>query len=157
MVASQASLTTGFPRQEYWSGLPFPFPGDLPDLGIEPVFPALAGRFCTTEPPGTPTSLVVIYPLTGIFYLLTTFTHSNSPPTLVTTNMISFLPSLSKYNTMLVPGVPRSDSIFLYITKWSPQWSGYNMLPHEDIISLLSILFHKIWSSFILQLEVCTS
>ena len=116
-VAHQAPLSSGFPRQEYWSGLPFPFPGDLPDLGIEPVFPALAGRFCTTEPPGTPTSLVVIYPLTGIFYLLTTFTHSNSPPTLVTTNMISFLPSLSKYNTMLVPGVPRSDSIFLYITK----------------------------------------
>ena len=119
-VAHQAPLSSGFPRQEYWSGLPFPFPGDLPDLGIEPVFPALAGRFCTTEPPGTPTSLVVIYPLTGIFYLLTTFTHSNSPPTLVTTNMISFLPSLSKYNTMLVPGVPRSDSIFLYIMKQSP-------------------------------------
>ena len=40
-----------FSRQEYWSGLPFPTPGDLPDLGIESVslvFPALAGGFCTT-------------------------------------------------------------------------------------------------------------
>ena len=43
----------GFPRQEYWSGLLFPSPGDLPDLGIKPVSPALAGRFFTTAPPGT--------------------------------------------------------------------------------------------------------
>ena len=38
-----------FSRQEYWSGLPFPSPGDLPEPGIEPVPPALAGRFFTTE------------------------------------------------------------------------------------------------------------
>ena len=43
-----------FPRQKYWSGLPFPLPGDLPDPGIEPLSPALAGRFFTTEPPGKP-------------------------------------------------------------------------------------------------------
>ena len=43
-----------FPRQEYWSGLPFPPPGDLPDPGIEPMFPALAGGFLTAEPPGKP-------------------------------------------------------------------------------------------------------
>ena len=42
----------GFPRQEYWSGFPFPPPGDLPDPGIEPMSPALAGGFFTTEPPG---------------------------------------------------------------------------------------------------------
>ena len=45
----------GFSRQEYWSGLPFPSPGDLLDPGIEPtspVSPALAGEFFTTEPPG---------------------------------------------------------------------------------------------------------
>ena len=47
----------GFPRQEYWSGLPFPPPGDLPDPGIKPstlTSPALAGRFFTTEPPEEP-------------------------------------------------------------------------------------------------------
>ena len=38
-VAHQASLPMGFPRQEYWSGLPFPSPGDLPDPGIEPRYP----------------------------------------------------------------------------------------------------------------------
>ena len=40
-VAHQAPLSMGFPRQEYWSGLPFPSPEDLPDLGIEPTSPAL--------------------------------------------------------------------------------------------------------------------
>ena len=40
-VAYQASLSMGFSRQEYWSGLPFPSPGDLPDPGIEPRSPAL--------------------------------------------------------------------------------------------------------------------
>ena len=49
-IAHQALLSMGFPRQEYWSGLPFPSPGDLPDLGIKPVSPALAGRFFTAEP-----------------------------------------------------------------------------------------------------------
>ena len=43
-----------FPRQEYWSGLPFPSPGDLPDPGIEPESPTLEGRFFTTKPPGKP-------------------------------------------------------------------------------------------------------
>ena len=55
----QAPLSMGFPRQEYW-GLPFPSPGDLPDLGIKPeasVAPALAGRFFTTGPPGKPVYL----------------------------------------------------------------------------------------------------
>ena len=44
-VACQAPLSTGFPRQEYWNELSFPSPGDLPDPGIEPESPALAGRF----------------------------------------------------------------------------------------------------------------
>ena len=48
------SMSMGFPRQEYQSGLPFPFIGDLPDPGIEPMSPALAGRFFTTEPSGKP-------------------------------------------------------------------------------------------------------
>ena len=53
-VACQAPLSVGFSRQEYWSGLPFPSPGDLPDPGIEPVSPALAGGFFTTEPSEKP-------------------------------------------------------------------------------------------------------
>ena len=51
-VAHQAPLSLGFPRQEYWSGLPLPAPGDLPDPEIEPVPPALAGGFFTIVLPG---------------------------------------------------------------------------------------------------------
>ena len=50
-VAHQAPLCMGFFKARIWSGLPFPSPGDLPRLGIEPMFPALAGGFFTTEPP----------------------------------------------------------------------------------------------------------
>ena len=52
----QAPLSMGFSRQEYWSGLPFPFPGEVPNPGIVPASPALAGGFFTTEPPGKPSS-----------------------------------------------------------------------------------------------------
>ena len=53
-VASQGLLSLGFPRQEYWSGFPFPSAGDLSHPGMEPVSPALAGSFFTTETPGKP-------------------------------------------------------------------------------------------------------
>ena len=46
-VTCQASLSMGFSRQEYWSGLPFPSPGDLPDPGMEPRSPALKADFFT--------------------------------------------------------------------------------------------------------------
>ena len=53
-VARQVPLPVGFPRQEYWSGLPFPSPGDLPDPGIEPGSPAFQADTLTSEPPGKP-------------------------------------------------------------------------------------------------------
>ena len=53
-VAHQSPLSVGFPRPEYWSGLPFSPPGDLPDPGIKSESPALAGEFFTTEPPEKP-------------------------------------------------------------------------------------------------------
>ena len=56
-VTHQAPLSMGFPRQEYWNGLPFPPPGHLPNPGIRPtssVYPALAGRFFSSGPSGKP-------------------------------------------------------------------------------------------------------
>ena len=56
-VPHQAPLSMGLSQQQYWSGLPFPPPGDLPAPGIEPtstVAPVLAGRFFTSAPPGEP-------------------------------------------------------------------------------------------------------
>ena len=51
-VAYQAPLSMGFSRQECWSGLPFPSPGDLPNLGIEPISPSLQADALPSEPPG---------------------------------------------------------------------------------------------------------
>ena len=53
-AAYQAPLSMEFSRQEYWSGLPFPSPGDLPHPGIEPRSPALQADTLTSEPPGKP-------------------------------------------------------------------------------------------------------
>ena len=51
-VACQAPLSMGLSWQEYWSGFSLPPPGDLPDVGIKPTSPVLAGGFFTAEPPG---------------------------------------------------------------------------------------------------------
>ena len=72
-VVHEAPLSMGFPRQEYWSGLPFLTPGDLLDPGIKPaslVFPALVGGFFTTEPPGKPSEIYNIYVISCIFFFL---------------------------------------------------------------------------------------
>ena len=64
IVAHQAPLSMGFPRQEFWSGLPFPPPGDFPDPGIEPGSPALAGRLFTAKPfqkPHVPSAYMHIF------------------------------------------------------------------------------------------------
>ena len=65
-VAHKVPLSMAFHRQEYWSGLPFPTPGDPPDPGIESRSPALTGGFFTTEPPGKPSC----YPNLTYYYLL---------------------------------------------------------------------------------------
>ena len=67
-VAYQASPSMGFSRQEYWSGLPFPSPGDLPNPGIKPGSPALQTDALSPEPPGN------IY----IYIYIHTHTHTHT-------------------------------------------------------------------------------
>ena len=57
-VACQAPLSTGFSRQEYWNGLSFPSPGDLPDAGIKPRSPELQADSLLSEPPGKPIKML---------------------------------------------------------------------------------------------------
>ena len=59
-ASCQAPLSMEFSRQEYWSGLLFPSPGDLPNPAIKPASPALAGSFFAIEPPGKPVSCVCV-------------------------------------------------------------------------------------------------
>ena len=60
-IAHQAPLSMGFPRQEYLSGSSFPSPGALPDPGIQPASPALAGGFFTTGAPGKPHIVLTVF------------------------------------------------------------------------------------------------
>ena len=59
-VAHQAPPSMEFSGQEYWSGLPFPSPGDLPNPGIEPGSPALQAEALQSEPPGNPNNRIYI-------------------------------------------------------------------------------------------------
>ena len=59
VIACQAPLSIGFSRQEYWSGLPCPLPGDLPNPGIKPRSPILQANSLPSEPPGKPKSTAV--------------------------------------------------------------------------------------------------
>ena len=58
-VAYQAPLSVEFSRQEYWSGLPYPCPGDLPNPRIEPRSPALQADTLPSEPPGKPNTYII--------------------------------------------------------------------------------------------------
>ena len=62
-VALQAPLSTGFPGQEYWSGLPLPSPGDLSGPGIKPGSPALQADFVPSEPPGKALPSMLFFPI----------------------------------------------------------------------------------------------
>ena len=59
-LAYQAPLSMGFSRQECWSGLPFPSPGDFPDPGIKPGSPALQADALLSEPPGKPSRVEIV-------------------------------------------------------------------------------------------------
>ena len=91
-VAHQAPLSVIFPRQEYWSGLPVPSPGDFPDSGIEFGSLASAAGFFTTQPPGKPLKA-----------------KGNNPPESL---IISYLSSLFKKVTVIIGD-------FLTRHKWS--------------------------------------
>ena len=66
--ACQAPLPMGFSRQEYWSGLPFPSPRDIPNPGIKPRSPALQAESLASEPPGKPTHSKATSKCLGMFY-----------------------------------------------------------------------------------------
>ena len=84
-IACQAPLSMGFPRQEYWRGLPFLSAGDLPNPGIEPTSPALAGGFFTTVPLGDPVSGSCMFKRNkhnGFLQVLLKLSPSSNPGTL---------------------------------------------------------------------------
>ena len=79
-VAYHAPPSMGFSRQEYWSGLSFPSPGNLPDPETEPGSPALAGGFFTTAPPGKPNVNVNVKSLSRVRLSATSWTVAYQAP-----------------------------------------------------------------------------
>ena len=76
-VAHQAPVSKELSKQEYWSGLPFPTPGDLCNTGIGPESPALAGRFFTTEPLREPNKKDILIKSIQIFECIFLYIFSN--------------------------------------------------------------------------------
>ena len=111
-IAHQAPLSMEFSRQEYWSGLPFPSVGDLPDPGIKLTSPALAGGFFTAEPPG---KLSYVDP-----------SHPPPPPLPTTTSCI---PAGS---TLAFPSTPTQASFLSVLTTCSGVCPGVR---HETLAS----------------------
>ena len=104
-VACQAPLSVVFFRQEYWSGLPFPLPGDLPDPGIEPMypmFPALAGRFSTTKSAGNPQPWYSIYSSLWLNNVQTFLIHSPDDYIVFTFCLLWIIPSWTSCTSFYV-------------------------------------------------------
>ena len=118
----------GFFRQKYWSGLPFLSPEGLPDPGIKPVSPALAGGFFTTEPPGSHTLPHVkrgqIPVFLFCFVLLSILIKIKiSPPS--TSLPFSFLPALS-YSKNVILFLNAEQLVSFHAKPWRPHLSYPN-------------------------------
>ena len=79
-VAHQAPLSMGFPRQEYWSGVPLPSPGDLPNPGIEHRSPALRADASPFEPPGKTTHVCILSRFSCVRLFVTPWTAAHQAP-----------------------------------------------------------------------------
>ena len=110
-IACQASLSMNFPRQEYWSGLPFPAPGDLPEPGVKPmslVSRALAGSFFTSWATGDTNicNVVVVQSFSCVWLFVTPWTAACQVP-------FSFIVSWSLLKFMSIKSVMLSNHVIL--------------------------------------------
>ena len=133
-VAYLASLSMGFSRQEYWSGLPFPSPGDLPDPGIEPRSPTLEADALTYEPPGKPWNAKV---------RKSRNTWSNSKFGLRVQNEAGQrLTEFCQENALVIANtlIQTTQEMTLHITRWSILKSDrlYSLQPQMDKLYTVS-------------------
>ena len=148
-ITHQAPLSMEFSRQEYWSALPFPSPGDLPYSEIEPMSPALIGGFFTTELPGKPYLIfssvqslshvrLFVTPWAAACQASLSITNSRSPPKPMSIELV--MPSnhlILCHPLLLLPSIfPRirvfSNDSALHI-RWPKYWSfSFNIRPSNE-------------------------
>ena len=143
-VACQDPLSMGFPRQEYWSGLPLANPEDLPSLRIEPAYPALASAVFTTEPRGKPIGgyslLLIRYCLKPKKYAISTYLHGKLLPTLTIRSESQNPNKISKVNPTLPICLPPSPSHSVSICLVSASASLLLLCKQADLYHLSRFL-----------------
>ena len=126
-VAYQAPPSMGFPKQEYWSGLPFSSPGDLPSQGIEPGSPALQAHALPSEPPGKS----ILMPHPGI-KLRSLAVKAQSPNHWTSSSccysVIQSCPTLCNPMDCSMPGFPVLDHL-LELAQTQVRWVGDAIQP----------------------------
>ena len=146
-VAHQAPLSMGFSRQEYWSGLPFPSPGDLPDPGIEPPTqgsPALQADALISEPP-----LLIKFPIYSFLGFVSLLIHGVLLKT-VSYYCNSFL-SLSLLFLAMPYSVQNLSSPTFFVPPTVEAWSPTTGPPGNSLISvsLIPVQQHRVHSLFL--------
>ena len=148
----------GFPIQEYWSGLSFPSPRDLPKPGIKPMFPALAGRFFASESPGKYIYMNVIVvqspSCVRIFTNSWTATHQSS---LYLTNSWNLPIFMSIESVMPSSYLSSSDPVFSFCTQSFPPSGSFQLNQLTKILALRHQPFQWIFSLFPLRFTSLTS
>ena len=130
-VTHQAPLSMGFSRQEYWSGSPFLPPGDLPNPGIEPMSPALAGGLFTIEPPGPACKVVLTnWVLCPLFFSLVCSWWQNNPYSQIVGHF-SHLPRSSPSSWCQL-----SDSFLIGPWHCLCIWEGFSHFMHPHFLSV---------------------
>ena len=115
----------GFSRQEYWSGLPFPSPGDLSNPGIEPLSPALQADTLTSEPPGKPQSHVQLFVTPWTVSCQASLSITNSQSLLRFTSIESVMPFnhfILSHSLFLLPSIFLSIRVFSNESVLSIRW-----------------------------------
>ena len=152
------SLSLGYSRQEYWSGLPFPSPGDLSHLGIKTTSsasPALVGGFFTTEPPGKPLSQMgkdkycMIYDLSSVQFSCSVVSNSLRPRGLQHARPPCWSP-LPEFTQTHVHWV--GDAIQLSHPLPSPSFPTFNLSQHQSLFKWVSSL-HQVTKVLEFQLQ----
>ena len=154
----QAPLSMGFPRQEYWSGLPFPSPGDLPNPGIEPTFPTLTGEFFTT---GSPTKCSCCCSVAQSCPTLCSPMDCSTPGFPVLNHLLEFAQTHVHWvGDAIQPSHPLSSPLFLPLIfpsirvfsnesalriRWPKYWSfSLNIVPFNEHLGLISFRMNSL-------------